>query len=139
MLQATPLSENTCLKALVPGSIESQTHHRPRTDLFGVAKTCLRWVEAEVCDTIMKTAYRHLLAEAMFLKIQLTFKARHFPTAWGPLLGFHVFIACLLKRPMNILTTRRVLICGTGSSRALNILESVLSVTVPGHLRAWEN
>ena len=139
VLQETLLLENACLKASVPGSTESQTHYQCRTDLFGVAKKCVRQLEAEVCDTIMKTSYWYLLAEAMFLKIQLTFKARHFPTVQGPLMGFHMFIASLLKRLMNILTTRHVLICGTGRSEALNTLESVLAVSVPGHLCAWEN
>lgn len=66
-------------------------------------------------------------------------KAWHFPAAQGPLMGFHMFIACLLERPMNILTTRHVLICGIGRSQALNILESMLPVAVPGYLCAWEN
>lgn len=41
VLQVTPWSENACLKASVPSSIESQIHYQCRTDLFGVAK---KWV-----------------------------------------------------------------------------------------------
>lgn len=136
VLQVTPLSENACLEASGPGTTESQSHYWCRTDLFGAAKKCVRQAEAEVCGTIVKTAYRYLLAETTSLKIQLTFKAWHFPTPRGPLMGFHMFISCLPKRSMNILTARHVLICGTGRSQALNILESVLPVTVPGHLHA---
>lgn len=50
-------------------STEFQTCCQCRADLSGVAKTCVRWVEAEVYDTVMKTAYQYLLAEAMFLKL----------------------------------------------------------------------
>lgn len=64
--------------------------------------------EGEVCAIIMKAGYQYLLAETMFLKIQLTknpadFQAQHLPTAWGPPMGFHNgFTACPMKRLMKI-------------------------------------
>lgn len=51
-----------------------QIHYWCRTDLFGVAKKCVRLLEGEVCAIIMKAGYQYLLAETIFLKIQLTFK-----------------------------------------------------------------
>lgn len=51
-------------------------------------------------------------------------------------MGFHMFVSCLIKRSIDILTARHVLIRGISRSWALNILESVLPVTVPGHLHA---